>query len=67
MMWTDDPARDWDRYCDEQERWAKENLPRCSECNDLITDDYCFEINDELICQGCLISNYRKRVEDCVE
>ena len=51
----------------EQEREEQLNkLPRCSECDEPIQDDYCFEINDELICEGCMNQNHRKWVEDYV-
>ena len=46
---------------------ALERLPRCSECDKPIQDDYCYEINGELICEGCLRDNHRKRIEDCDE
>ena len=52
----------------EQEREEQLNkLPRCSECDEKIQDDYCFEINDELICEGCMNQNHRKWVEDYVD
>lgn len=44
-----------------------ERLPRCSECDEPITDDECYEINGELVCPCCLKENYRKRTEDYVE
>lgn len=53
MMWTDDPIRDYDRYCAEQER-EMERLPRCSECDEPITDDFCYYINGEYICEECM-------------
>lgn len=29
-------------------------LPRCSHCDNPIQDDFCYEINDELVCEKCL-------------
>lgn len=65
MYRTDDPAADYDRYCDEQDEWL-ERLPRCAYCHEPIQDDFCYEINDELICEECLVENHRKCVEDYV-
>ena len=66
MYRTDDPAADYDRYCAEQEALWDE-LPKCAYCHEPIQDDYCYEINDELICEDCLNDNHRKRVDDYVE
>lgn len=64
MMWTDDPIRDYDRYCAEQEKQL-DRLPVCSECDCPITDDFCYYINGEYICEQCMSDNYR--VETPVE
>ena len=65
-MWSS-PAADYDRYdaiLDE----AKSRLPRCSVCGEPVTDDHLFVINDEIICEECLVENYRKNTEDyCYE
>ena len=66
MCWTDDPVADYDRYDAEQSRYEAK-LPRCSECDQPIQSDECFEFNGELICPNCLKDNHRKWVEDYVE
>lgn len=53
MIRTDNPIRDWDSYCEEQERELA-MLPICSQCGEPITDEYCYRINDELICDECM-------------
>lgn len=53
------------REAQNEKRLAR--LPRCSECDEPIQDEHCFEINGELICQACLDNNHRKWVEDYVE
>ena len=63
---TDNPDRDFDRW-DRQREKALAKLPRCSECDKPIQDDFCYEINGELICEECLNDNHRKRVEDYAE
>lgn len=63
MVWTDNPIADAERYTAKQEE-ALERLPKCSYCNNPIQDEYCYEINDELICEECLDLFYRKQVED---
>ena len=57
MQRTDDPIGDWDRYCEEQEK-KMDRLPRCSECDEPITDDFCYYINGEYICEDCMLNNY---------
>lgn len=58
-------SRDIDRFLAAEEK-AREKLPRCSECNKPIQDDYCYEINGELICEEC-IQTFRKHTEDFME
>lgn len=56
----------YDAFCSheaEQERWLQ-SLPFCSECGERIQDEKCFEINDELICPGCMKENHEKWTED---
>ena len=57
------------------DHWAEHNrqqeaelnrLPKCCECCEPIQDDYCFQINDEIICEQCLVENYRISTEDLV-
>lgn len=61
-MYTDDPIRDAERYEAEQEA-AIELLPVCCECGERITDDFCFQINDEILCETCM-EQYRKFTTD---
>lgn len=62
---SDDPHRDFDRYDAEQSRLIA-MLPKCCECNEPIQDDFCYEINGELICEDCLNEFHRKETEDFV-
>lgn len=63
MYYTDNPVADFHRY--DAERQAEiERLPICSECDERIQDEYCFEINGEYICEHCMEENHRKAVED---
>lgn len=62
---TDNPIRDFERHDAEQQR-ELDRLPRCAECDEPIQTEHCFEINDELICPECLMTNHRKWVEDYV-
>lgn len=65
-MWTDDPVADAERHFAKQDEELKK-LPRCSECDEPIQDEYCFEIGDLLICYDCMDNNHRKSVEDFIE
>ena len=63
---TDDPLADFDRW--DAEQTAKlEKLPRCTECDEPIQDDCCYEINGELVCPECLDNNHKHWVEDFME
>lgn len=53
----------WARHDAKQEA-EREKLPRCVCCNEHILDDYCFVINDEVICEDCLNAYFKKRVEE---
>lgn len=66
MFYTDDPVKDHDRYQEEQDKQLQK-LPKCSICDEHIQGDYFYEINDEVICEGCIKDNFRKPVEDYVE
>ena len=62
MYRTDDPCADYDRFDAEREA-ALELLPVCCECGERIEDDFCFQINDEIICEDCM-EQYRKFTTD---
>lgn len=53
MYRTDDPLADFDRHEAEQER-KRRRIPRCSECDEHIQDEYAYYINGEWICEECM-------------
>lgn len=55
-----------DRY-ERQQQSELDKLPKCSNCDEPITDDHLYLINDEFICQRCLDGNFRKWTDDYVE
>lgn len=66
MFYSDDPVADFHRH-DAQQQSQLDKLPRCSECDEPIQDDFFYEFNDELICDECMHDNHRKAVEDYVQ
>ncbi len=64
-MWTDDPVADFHSHDAQKERWL-ESRPECYECGNKIQDEYCFEVNDEYICEECMKDNHRKSVDSIV-
>lgn len=54
------------RYEEERDRELRK-LPVCSECDEYIQDEYCYEINGELICPDCIERNHRKFTKDYTE
>ena len=65
MCYVPDYLDQWSEHNRQQEE-ALNKLPKCCECGGAIQDEYCFVINDETICERCLVDNYRKSTEDLV-
>lgn len=63
MIWTDDPLAAYERYVAEQEA-ALQILPVFSICDKHIQDDYCYNINDEIICEKCMVEQFRHDTTD---
>lgn len=61
MYYTNDPVADYERYSADQEK-ELEKLPRCSECDERIQDEFAYYINGEWICKNCMDSNYKREV-----
>lgn len=59
---SDDPNADFDRWEAEQEKQLAK-LPVCDYCDEPIQTDFCYEINDTLICEECLNTNFRKSIQ----
>ena len=63
--YSDDPAMDFLRHDREQEA----RLFRCPQCENrrcgkLIQDEFYFEIDGEVLCEGCMQDRYMRRTED---
>lgn len=58
----------YDKFLEHEARMQKalEDLPQCEECGEYLQDEFCYEINDTLKCEKCLIRDHRKRVEDLI-
>lgn len=65
FYYSDDPVADFHNWDKNRER-ELEKLPCCSDCGEHIQGDYLYLINDEPICEDCIL-NYRKDVEDFIE
>lgn len=65
MFYSDNPVKDFLRY-DAEQCEKLEQLPKCSECGEPIQDEYCYEINDMLVCEECLNICYRKPIENFI-
>lgn len=44
------------------QRWL-ETRPVCDECGEYITDDWCWEIGNEVFCEDCLNKLFRKSLD----
>lgn len=58
---------------DNYDAWSKKEreeylelskLPLCAECGEPIQDDYCYELENGLICEDCMENNHRVNTED---
>jgi len=65
MFITDDPVADFLRYDAEQEK-ELERLPHCAECDQRIEDEFCYQINGEILCETCM-EQYRVYTSDVME
>lgn len=65
ITYSDDPAADWDAYCEAQEEETKafiESTPKCTCCGRHVAevDDYYYKINsDVILCEECLRKTMR--------
>ena len=59
MYFSDEPLEDFERHEREQAKLLAQ-LPECTYCGEAIQGDYYYEINDEVICEECLNSFFRK-------
>ena len=66
MFYSDNPIADYERYSANQEKELQE-LPICSVCDEPIQDEYCYVINDEVLCESCLNYHHRKWTEDIIQ
>lgn len=49
---------------EQEQQEALKAFPMCDICEQHIQDDYCYEINDTIICEHCLVEYYRKDISD---
>lgn len=64
--YSDDPARDFDRHCMEQERRLA-RLPVCDTCKKRIQDDDYYDVYGEILCEEHMKEKFRKSTEDYAE
>ena len=63
MFYSDEPVRDFDRHdMAMAQRVAK--LPKCERCGKPINDDRYFLINEEILCENCMVDEYGRSTED---
>lgn len=62
-MYSDDPIADYLDW-EEKRQKALEKRPVCEYCGEYIQEQFYYELGGEIICEDCLIDNYRKSVDD---
>jgi hypothetical protein len=66
FFYSDDPARDAERYAAEQDKQI-EILPKCAHCGHEIQDERLFDFNGELYHIECAKEEFLKWTEDYIE
>lgn len=64
--YTGDPIRDAEAW-DAEQQAGLDRLPVCTYCGEPIQDDFCYEINDEIICEECLNEHYRHYTDSYID
>ena len=57
-----DPVADFKRWEQEQREW-EDKLPCCERCGEKV-DDYVYDVDGEILCIECMITKFRRDVED---
>lgn len=65
VLRTDDPAADWQTFCDENEERAKK-YPICSCCGQHIFD-YIYRLDGEIYCDDCALDWLKKQREEITD
>ena len=65
-MYIQDNYDLWQQHMAEIER-SLDRQPICSECEEHIQDEYCYQINGEIICEHCLNAYYKKDTSDLID
>lgn len=63
---TDDPLEDFARH-DLEQQSELDKLPKCDYCGHTITDEHLYDINGDVICEGCLKDHFRKPIEEYID
>lgn len=53
MSYTDNPLRDYDNYCMEQERRLAK-CPVCDVCKEPIVEDDFYDVDGDYVCEHCI-------------
>ena len=57
-----------DLYLDHQAREEAEleKFPQCDSCGEYITDDFCYNVNGDLLCEDCMNDLFRVSTDDYI-
>lgn len=62
MFYTDDPAKDYERYDRKRQEWL-DSLPQCAYCKEPIQDEKYFEIEGDPVHRECIESYCKEHYE----
>lgn len=66
MYYTDNPHADFDSHDREQSEWL-DTLPVCCRCGEPIQDEDLYDIDDNLYCEECMKSEFRRCTENYID
>lgn len=66
MPYTNNPLADFLNHDREQEAQLQK-MPVCEYCDEHIQDEYCYYINGEFICPGCMNGYFKKNTDDFID
>lgn len=61
-----DYTEQFNRYEAEREA-AISHYPKCDYCGERILDEFLFDLEGDIVCEGCMKEHFRKHTEDYID
>ena len=60
-----DNYKAWE-YAERERERRLEMLPICEKCHERIQDEDYYDVDGEILCEGCMKRKYRRKTEDLI-